>query len=89
MNPDSLPTSVKQNIEEKVATPTEMHKHKSMEEFVEDMKHKHPKAEELKEPEVPVPSQELEDKAILEQYFEEPEQVLRISNRRDDQEILH
>ena len=61
MNPDSLPTSVKHNIEEQVVAPTEMHKHKSMVEFVEDMKHKHPKAEDLKEPEVPVPTQELQD----------------------------
>ena len=66
-----------------------MHKHKSMEEFVLDMKHKHPKADELKVPEVILPTQQDKDQVILEQYFEEPEQVLRISNRRDDQEILH
>ena len=53
------------------------------------MKHKHPKAEELKVPEVILPTQKEKDQVILEQYFEEPEQVLRISNRGDDQEILH
>ena len=26
---------------------------------------------------------------MIEEYFEEPEQVLRVSHRRDDQEIMH
>ncbi len=82
LNPDSLPTSyARKDLE-----PHPMHKHLSMQEFVEEMKnrpiHHYERKEEKKQ-------EEVAEREINQDVFEEATKEIRISHRRDDQEIAH